>query len=481
MKPSLVFLRIAALVLVLSTASCSRDATPHERGQRPDIVFILTDDQRFDALSCAGNKWIQTPNLDRLAREGAYFENSFVVSPICSPSRASILTGMYGHVTGVLSTKLAGDVLAGHALFPELLQKQGYETAFIGKWHLPDPDAKPYRGFDHWVSFEGQGRYVDQPLDVDGEAVQKPGYLADVLTDYAVEWLKKPRDKPFFLMLSFKNPHFPYQPAPRHRGLLANAPITLPESSRDSPESEPAFLRSIRASPRMIKLPEESRAVVETVRVYLETVLSVDDDTGRVLDTLAGMKKLDSTFVLMTSDNGLLFGEHGLVQKNRSYEESIRVPLLVRFPAEISAGLRVKQSVLNIDLAPTFLDIAGATVPKEMQGRSLRPLWRGGSAPWREAALFIEPPQTGNTNPAALALRTSRWKYVRYRSRAIEEALFDLEHDPAERKDLAGDAAAAPALEALRVGMRTEMERLGVPRAWWEPFTPEQGAVDDEN
>ena len=243
---------LAAFVAVLPLVLCSRDAVPGGRSRLPDIVFILTDDQRFDALSCAGNKWIQTPNLDRLAREGAYFENSFVVSAICSPSRASILTGTYGHVTGVLSTKLEGDVLAGHAIFPEILQQQGYETALIGKWHLPDPDAKPYRGFDHWLSFEGQGRYVDAPLDVDGEAVQKAGYLADVLTDYAIEWLKKPREKPFFLMLSFKNPHFPYQAAPRHRGKLANAPLELPESSRDSPESEPAFVRSIRASPRMV-------------------------------------------------------------------------------------------------------------------------------------------------------------------------------------------------------------------------------------
>lgn len=468
-----------ALVAVATAVSCHRDAP--SSASRPDIVFVLTDDQRWDALGCAGNHALATPNLDRIAREGAYFESSFVVSPICSPSRASILTGTYGHRTGVLSTKLGGDPLAGHAIFPELLQQSGYETAFIGKWHLPDPDARPYRGFDHWVAFEGQGRYFDQLLDVDGRAVQSSGYLADVLTDYALEWLAAPHTKPICLFLSFKNPHFPYEPAPRHRGALANARIELPASSGDSAESLPALLREIRASPRMVKLPQQAGAVVASIRRYLETILAVDDDTGRVLDVLEKSRRLDRTLFVMTSDNGLLFGEHGLVQKNRSYEEALRVPLLVRYPPEIAAGTRIGASVLNIDLAPTFLDVAGVPIPPEMQGASLRPLWRGATSGWRDATVHVEPPQSGNDEPAAVSIRTRTAKYVRYRPRAIDEALYDLVRDPEERVNLAHDPSHAVELDALRSRLEHEMDRLGMPKSWWSSFTPAAGATDEEN
>lgn len=471
-------LSVVAMLLGLA-AACGDDGGSVARSGRPDIVFILTDDQRYDALGCAGNPWLKTPSLDRIAAEGAYFENSFVVSPICSPSRASILTGEYGHRTGVLSTALSGDVLSGHSIFPELLQAQGYETAFIGKWHLPNPDAMPYRGFDRWVSFEGQGKYEDAVLNVDGVRGPSKGYLADILADYAVEWLATPREKPACLFLSLKNPHFPYDPSARRNGSLANAAIELPVSAAEDPATQPAFIRLVRSSPRMIRLPEQAQTVRFTIIKYLESVLSVDDVVGRVFDALETSNRLSSTCLVFTSDNGILLGEHGLVQKNRSYEESIRVPLLIRFPAEVAAGTRIAQPVLNIDLAPTFVDLAGGTVPPSFQGHSLRPLWSSPGGAWRDVTLHVEPPRSGNVEPAALSLRTSRWKYVRYRPGGIEEALFDLEEDELEQRNAALDPRNLPVMEELRARTRAEMNRVGMPDAWWDPSASDSTASDD--
>jgi N-acetylglucosamine-6-sulfatase len=467
---------IGIAVCAVLGAACSK---PVESGVRPDIVLVLTDDQRYDALGCAGHPLLRTPAFDRIAAEGAYFENSSVVSPICSPSRATILTGLYGSTTGIISTALKGDVLKDHALFAEILQRNGYETAFFGKWHLPNPGARPYRGFDHWVSFEGQGQYFDETFNVDGTPEKRAGYASDALTDMAVEWIRGPHERPYFLLLSLKNPHFPYAASPARAGTIDAASVVLPRTMTEPRAAQSAFVRSVRASPRMLALPERARDLAGDIARYDECVLSADDCTGRVLASLDERAAPRATCVIMTSDNGILMGEHGLLQKNRSYEESIRVPLLIRFPGEIAPGTRLREPVLNLDLAPTILDLAGAPIPSTMQGASLRVLWRDAKPTWRMRTLHLEPPRSGNEEPAGIALRTERWKYVRYRPGGIEEVLYDLRNDPDEVHDLAADPAHRSVLEGLRTDMRAEMQRFDFPARWWEPIATTSAESED--
>ncbi len=437
--------------------------------QRPNIVFILIDDQRYDAFSFEGHPYLETPHLDRLAREGVVFENAFVTTSLCSPSRASILTGQYAHRHQVLANRTPLD--PSIPTFATVLQEAGYDTAFVGKWHMGAPDDSPRPGFHRWVSFPGQGAYNDQRLNVDGKPVETDGYLTDILTDYAVDFVKQPRSRPFLLYLSHKAVHVPFTPAPRHQGSYRGQRYPYPATMADTEEN-------YRGKPDWVKAQRNSWHGVDGmfnhgidfdrfVLDYAETLRGVDDSVGRVMEALAEAGVLEETLVVFSSDNGFQFGEHGLIDKRTMYEASIRVPLIVRgpFPGKKSGGGggRLPQMVLNVDFAPTFIELAGGEVPDSIQGRSFLPILRDSGTPGRDAFLyeyFWERafPQT----PTVLGVRTDRYKLMRYHGIWDRYELYDLEADPDERNNLVGDYVTTTEVghvEARIFGGRTPLER----------------------
>ncbi len=405
------------------------------------IVFIVVDDQRFDALGFLGHPFLETPHLDHLAANGLRFENAFVTTSLCSPSRASILTGQYAHRHQVLdnSTRLPSET----PIFPTELQNRGYRTGFVGKWHMGGTD-EPRRGFDRWVSFPGQGSYLGQTLNVDGRHVEQDGYITDVLTEYAIDFLESVGDEPFLLYLSHKGVHAPFTPAERHRGSYAGRRYPYPESMADTDENyagKPSWVRAQRSSWHGVDgLFNDSVDFDKFVLDYTETLRSVDDSVGAVVAALRELGLLQSTLLVFTSDNGFHFGEHGLIDKRTMYEASIRVPLLIHCPDLIEPGQTRTEMITNLDFAPTFIEAAGAEVPSSMQGESFLGLLDGSRQEWRKAFLyeyFWERmfPQT----PTVLGIRTDRYKLMKYHGIWDRYELYDLVEDPAERHNLIGD------------------------------------------
>jgi N-acetylglucosamine-6-sulfatase len=393
----------------------------------PNVVVILSDDHGHDFMGNAGHAFVETPSLDRLAAEGVRFRNAFVTSSLCSPSRASFLTGQDPERHGVFNNFTPWN--DGNRTFFEHLKRAGYRTAFIGKWHMPGglPDL---RGVDEFVTFTaagGQGLYVDCPLVVNRrEEPSRRRYIAEELTDRALAFVEAHRDEPFVLYLSHKNVHYPFRPDDPEQGRYADAPFELP------PDAEHDWIGMTRSQYVHIGLQPLS----ETVRQYAAAVTSMDRQIGRVLDAIDGWGLSERTLVLYTSDNGQLFGEHGLIDKRWAYEPSIRIPLLLRYPPLTGSGATTLDAmVLNLDLAPTLLDLAELPVPDAMQGRSLLPLLGDPQAPWRDAFLyryFFEAPYV---TPTLEAVRTDRYKLVRYAHGETE--LFDLLDDPDEHRNLA--------------------------------------------
>jgi arylsulfatase A-like enzyme len=383
--------------------------------------------------------FLETPALDRMATGGLHFANTFVSTSLCSPSRASILTGQYAHRHGVVDNNRP--VPEGTVFFPQYLQKAGYDTAFIGKWHMGHTSDAPRRGFDHWVSYRGQGSYYDPTLNVDGVKAELKGYTADIVTDYALEWLKQERDRPFFLYLSHKSVHAMFQPAKRHLGRYEKSKLEYPSTMADTEENyagKPAWVRRQRNSWHGVDYMYHGNMDFDTFyRRYTETLVGMDENIGRMLDYVGAAGLSETTMVIYMSDNGFSFGEHGLIDKRHMYEESVRVPLLVYSPGFASPGSRVEQMIQNIDIAPTILDIAGLDVPSDMDGRSFLPLIRGESIPWRDEILYEyywewNFPHT----PTVLGVRTDRYKYIFYHGLWDLDEFYDLENDPEEKKNL---------------------------------------------
>ena len=430
------------------------------------IVFVLADDHRYDALGFMNHPFLETPSLDRLAREGVHFRQAVVTTALCSPSRASILTGRYAHNHRVVDNN--NPVPAENVFFPEYLQAAGYDTAFIGKWHMGGDSDDPQRGFDHWVSFRGQGSYLPDAsgLNVNGRRVARRGYISDELTDYAVEWLRaRPRDRPFFLYLSHKGVHAEFIPAERHKdrykGRRLPRPPTFPDVPADA--GRPMWVKNQRNSWHGVDFAYHSGLDVdEYYRQYAETLLGVDDSVGRVLQTLESMGRLDSTVVVYMGDNGFAFGEHGLIDKRTAYEESMRVPLLMRAPQLSRPGRTIEQVAANIDIAPTFLAAAGLEVPGGLDGRSLLPLLGTGSVEWRDSVLYEyywerNFPHT----PTMHALRGERWKYIRYHGIWDTDELYDLETDPYEANNRIRDPALAGDVERLNARLFEVLRSTG--------------------
>jgi N-acetylglucosamine-6-sulfatase len=439
---------------------------------RPNIVFVLVDDLRWDELGCTGHPYSKTTNIDRIAREGAMFRDAFMTTPLCSPSRGSFLTGQYAHTHGI--TDNVDRSTASHQLvtFPFLLHQSGYETAFIGKWHMGNDD-KPRPGFDRWISFKGQGTYLDADINEDGKAVKSSGYITDVLNQYAVEFIKEQHEKPFLVYLAHKAIHPEvtqnndgsvnladserFIPATRHENAYTGKSIPRRPNYGRTPEGKPALQRQIG------DLPPLGAATVTPDAAILgrqRSLLAVDEGVGEILKALDDIGQLNNTIVVFTSDNGYFYGEHGLsVERRLAYEESIRMPLLMRFPPIIKPGTVRDEFALNIDLAPTLLSLARASVPSTVQGRSLAPLLRGQKAAWRNS--FLIEYYSDKVFPRIVqmgykAVRNQRWKYIHYLELDSMDELYDLKNDPYEMKNLINEPSARQALEE----MKRELVRL---------------------
>ncbi len=464
---------VLAAALVVPGAFAADDANGGLGSQKRSIVFVLSDDHRYDFMRFMPDApaFLETPALDRMAREGAHVVNAFVSTSLCSPSRATILTGRYMHRHRVVDNQRP--VPEGTRFSAHFLREAGYQTAYVGKWHMGHDDDAPRPGFDHWVSFRGQGTYFDPTLNINGERKRFEGYTTDILTDRAIEWLGGVGDRPFFLCLGFKAVHYPFLPAPRHRGRYAGKTIRYPETMANTEENyrtQPRWVRERRYSIHGIDHMETGAFDNDPVPSfddlywqYCETVHGLDENLGRLLDHLDRTGKSRSTIVFYMGDNGFELGEHGFYDKRDAFEESIRVPLLVYAPGLIRPGTKISPMVQNIDIAPTLLDIAGvSSAAREMDGRSFLPFLRGESAPWRDHIIY-EYYWEWNfpATPTTFAIRTNRYKYIYYHGVWDLDGFYDLETDPHERHNLIAVPAFQDRIAPLKKQLFDELEAGG--------------------
>lgn len=440
-----------------------------------NIIFILSDDHRYDFMGFMNTvPGLETPGMDRMAKEGAHLKNAFVTTSLCSPSRASILTGQYAHTHTVVdnSAPLPGNL----TFFPQYLQKNGYKTAFMGKWHMGNTGDNPQPGFDEWVSFEGQGQYYGNTLNINGKREKLPAdnYITDELTKRCIDWMNSVKDKPFCMYLSHKGVHAEFMPAKRHEGRYKDLQIIDPPSmyltATDSSKqygvmTSPKTAVNYKDIPRWVREQRYSWHGVDYMyhgqipfdqfyHLYLETLQAVDESIQQVMDWVVKSGLQDNTMIVYMGDNGFQFGEHGLIDKRNAYEASMRVPLLVWAPGMVKPGSVIPQMILNIDLAPTFLDVAGIPKPSQMQGTSFLPLLKGESIAWRDR-IFYEYyweqafPQT----PTTFAVRTDKYKYISYNGIWDINELYDLENDPYEMNNLIRNKA----MDKIGLGLRNDL------------------------
>lgn len=452
-------------------------------GRRPNIVFIMSDDHAAHAISAYGSRVNETPQIDRLARDGMRLDNCFCANALCAPSRASILTGTYNHVNGMRTLTSRFD--SGQPTFPRLLRESGYATAVIGKWHLGHGTEHDPCGFDEWIVLEDQGSYWNPTFLTRAGERALPGYTSDVITDLAIDWLdRRSADQPFCLLVHHKAPHRSWEPHPRYADRYTDVP--LPETWDDdySYRASAAAAATMRVRdhllPHDLKEPmpagltaeEEGRWKYQRyMSDYLRCVASVDDSVGRILDHLDATGLADDTIVAYTSDQGFFLGDHGWYDKRFMYEESLRMPFLVRYPREIPAGSTSDALVSNVDFAQTFLDYAGIAAPERMQGRSLRQLWGGKPVgDWRDAVYYRYWEHDDGTHHvrAHYGVRTRRYKLVFYYADGLglpgasdqafepEWELFDLERDPHEMHSVYDD----PAYERVRADLTETLARM---------------------
>lgn len=469
----------------------SRPAQAATQQQRPrNVVFILLDDLRFDGMGFL-QPGLKTPNIDRLARSGTYFPNTVTTSSLCSPSRATILTGMSVRNHGIVDNNNSSE--DGLTYFPRYLQQAGYQTAFFGKWHMGNDTDAPRAGFDKWVSFKGQGHYyptTDLPraaiaagrvntLNVNGKEVDQRGYITDELTDYAVNWLEKERDpaKPFFLYLSHKAVHSDPLPPPRYAHQYDRMNFPIPASAANRPENyagKPMWVYNQRNSWHGIDFfYNADMSMAQYLRYYYSTLSAVDDSVGRVMAYLKKHRLEKDTLVVFTSDNGFQIGDHGLIDKRTAYEASVRVPMIMAQPGTVPAGAVNSGLIRNLDFAPTFLDLAGAPRPPQFEGKSAWPLVNGSvkADAWQAPDFVYEYywewsfPMT----PTTFAIRRGDVKYIQYHGVYDREELYDLSRDPEEMRNLIDDPAYTERKADLRKALFAQLAdragKHGVPYA----------------
>lgn len=485
----------AALCLPLVALNLTSCATQKkEEPKQPNIIFIMTDDHTTQAMSCYGGNLIQTPNMDRIANEGIRFDNCYAVNALSGPSRACVLTGKFSHMNGFTDNacKFNGD----QQTFPKLLQKAGYETSIIGKWHLI---SEP-QGFDYWSVLSGQeeqGDYYDPDFWENGKHITEKGYVTDIITDKAIKWMKgRDKSKPFCMMFHEKAPHRDWMPAPRHLGIFNDVTFPEPENLFDdykgrqaAAEQDMSIAKTLRedwdlkllthdeivnGKSRLrdvyMRMPEDVQHKWDSVyapriaeyrkgnlkgkeliswkyqqymRDYLATVLSVDENIGRLLDYLSKTNQLDNTIIVYTSDQGFFLGEHGWFDKRFMYEECQRMPLIIRYPKAIKAGSVSSAISMNVDFAPTFLDFAGVDIPEDIQGKSLKPILENeGKTPadWRKAAYYhyYEYPAEHSVK-RHYGIRTQDFKLIHFYNDIDVWEMYDMKKDPREMNNIFGN------------------------------------------
>jgi arylsulfatase A-like enzyme len=472
-----------------------------ENTQPRNIIFVLSDDHRYDFMGFTGRlPWLETPAMDALAEEGAYFPNAFVTTSLCSPSRASILTGQFSHTHKVVDNSAPAP--EEMIYFPQYLQMIGYQTSFFGKWHMGSATDDPRPGFNHWESFRGQGAYYNLTLNINGkhETYVDSIYTTDLLTEHAIHWLEgRDTQKPFFLYLSHKAVHGNYIPAKRHLGKYNDVTLELPPSFYTSaqpvrgksnphgyqqylgpdkdPIKEPASDEEYYGEGRMPdwqKMQRESWHGVDymyharhvnfetLVKRYCELILSLDESIGNILEFLDKEDLSESTVVIYMGDNGFSFGEHGLIDKRHFYEESVKVPFLVRCPDIINKGRVVNEMIQNIDVAPTILELAGIEKPAHMQGISIMPLLTGEATTWRDK-IFYEYYWENNypQTPTMHGIRTDRYKLIRYHGIWDTNEFYNLSEDPYETNNLIASPEHQALIQALTNEIYNWLENTG--------------------
>ncbi|MEX0686961.1 MAG: sulfatase [Balneolales bacterium] len=433
------------LYSLYSTAFAEEKKNLESQNKKPvNVVFILSDDHRYDFMGFheKAPEWLETPSMDRMAREGAHLRNAFVTTALCSPSRASILTGKYAHNHRVVDNQ--SPIPEGTVFFNEAVQQNGYKTGYFGKWHMGHSDDEPRAGWDRWVSFRGQGVYYNPVLNIDGQRNQHEGYTSDILTNYAIDWLNEINtdEEPFFLYLSHKAVHAEFMPAERHEGTYSDVEIPYPPSMANTERNyrtKPKWVKEQRYSWHGVEYPYHGELNFDDFyRSYNETLLGVDESIGQVIKYLEDNGLADNTLVLYMGDNGFLLGEHGLIDKRNAYEESMRVPMLAWAPSWIKPGTDISTLIRNIDVAPSIMDLTGTTTSEEIDGESFVSLLTG-EAEGEERNFLYEyywEPAFPHT-PTTFALRASRYKYIYYHGIWDRDELYDLQEDPNERYNLA--------------------------------------------
>jgi arylsulfatase A-like enzyme len=455
-------------------------ARANAASERPNILYIMSDDHASHAISAYGSKVNRTPNIDRIARDGMRFDNCFCTNSICTPSRSVILTGQYSHVTGVKT--LQDPLEPARQNLAKLLQADGYQTGFVGKWHL----HKEPSGFDYWIMLPGQGQYHNPMMIEMGKNKPHQGYATDIITDYSLDWMKRrQKDKPFFLMCHHKAPHRPWQPSAKHAGMYEGQNIPEPSNLFDHYErrSRSAANATLKVGENMTRtdlkrdIPPDLKgdalrkwAYQYYMKDYLRCVASVDDNVGRLLDYLDSEGLSKNTIVVYTSDQGFFLGDHGYFDKRFMYEESLRMPLLVRYPGVVRQASKNRDMVLNLDFAQTFLDFAGVKAAPGMQGRSFRSILEGRTPnDWRTSMYYRYWMHLADHGvPAHYGVRTHRHKLIYYYGKALgtsgsidkdtpsEWELFDLSKDPHEMNNVYNDPKQADTVKRLKA----ELERL---------------------
>lgn len=495
------------LALLAVSLGCSPDnGDGIDSGKRavlprgPNILFVMTDDHTHGQMSLTGNPLIRTPNMDRLANEGVWFRNAFCTNSLCAPARAAILTGCFSNVNGILGNSEDKDRIEqldpGLPTFPLLLQAAGYQTGLVGKWHLPhDP-----RGFDYSCILPGQGLYYDPDMIVNGSRKKFEGYVTDIITDKALEYLESiDRTQPFCLVYQHKGPHRPFTPAPRHEELYEDVDFPYPETFQDDyatrmvagKAADMKFEQSIARDygdvfDGMSEDRKKEWIYQRFVKDHYRAVQSIDEGLGRVLDYLDDNGLRENTLVIYTTDNGFYLGEHGWYDKRFMYEPSLRIPFLIRYPNGIEAGQVDERMVMNVDVAPTILDFAGIPVPEVMQGNSLKPLLAGQGADWRDHIYYsyyenswtlrnftqedLSDPTfnffTAHRIGPHRGIRNDRYKLIEYYSESDYWEFFDLEKDPHELNNAYGDPAYAELIKEMSHQLRETQAKYLDSNTW---------------
>ncbi|MDX1285087.1 MAG: sulfatase [Draconibacterium sp.] len=476
------------LLIIIAFISTICFSCSQKEQEQPNILFIMSDDHAFQAISAYNSALIQTPNIDKIANEGILYNKAFVTNSICAPSRAVILTGKFSHLNGVKGNAAVFD--GSQQTLPKILQQNGYETAIVGKWHLKSDPT----GFDYWNVLPGQGDYYNPDFIKQGKDTTYKGYVTEIISDLSINWLRnRKEDKPFFLMMHHKAPHRSWMPAIKNLQLFDGKEFPLPENFYDDYKGREGLQKHMltvkdhmdirmdfkvpcndcdtadanfwapaeywrrlnRLNPEERKSWEDAYKKEETefykvkddetkydqwkfrryMEDYLRCIASVDESVGEILNYLkeSGLDK--NTIVVYTSDQGFYLGEHGLFDKRFMYEEALRTPLMIKYPGEIKKGTVSEKLVQNLDIAPTLLDVARVEIPTDMQGVSLKKTWNNNSTEWRDA-IYYHFYEKGWGVSAQFGIRTERYKLIRYYDFIDAWELYDLEKDPSEMNNL---------------------------------------------